>query len=72
MTDRVGARRQELIAKGYPEKVVKLAMTWAQNTADGSAKYFADGDRQKAAILYPQMLSTYLTDSERWIKAMIE
>ncbi len=69
---KVVARQQELLTKGYPEKVIKLAMTWAQNTADGSAKYFADGDRQKAAILFPQMLDTCLRDSERWIKAMIE
>ncbi|KKL13279.1 hypothetical protein LCGC14_2527360 [marine sediment metagenome] len=69
---RVEARRRELLAKGYPERVVQLGMTWAVNSAEGQAAYFAKDDLKKKAEFQAQFLSRYLEDASTWVKTMAE
>lgn len=63
----IDKRRQELLAKGYPPKMVNLSLEWALNTAKGMTDY-VEGDETTTI----KLLTKYLSDTEKWITSMTE
>ncbi|MFH1486569.1 MAG: hypothetical protein ABIH46_10900 [Chloroflexota bacterium] len=70
----ISRRRKELMAKGYPNGIVDLAMSWALNSAEGMANYvlqqdIADSENSDVEKMTTRFLPRYLKDSENWIKS---
>ena len=63
-------RRSELLAKGFPEGVVSMGMTWARNSAEGMAGYYSPGG-ENFDTLFKQFLERYLADVEKYITSLV-
>ncbi len=68
--DPVAQCRDELLTKGYPGGVVSMAMTWAQNSAEGMATYLTK-DEKRFEELSQQFLETYLAEAEKYIIGLV-
>jgi len=64
-------RKKELLALGYKQGIVDLAMQWAEGCAEGMANYALDSDdrRSNRAQLVVQFLPPYLNDCEKWMRS---
>lgn len=68
----IEARRQQLLKKKYPPPIVELALSWADNSAEGMTKYaLQGGDDNHFDEIKTGFLHRYLNDCEKWIKSMI-
>jgi len=60
-------KREELIARGYPETMVVKALDWAEYQALQMAKRGGGGDPRLEDILMRNFYLKNLEDAERWI-----